>query len=356
MRVVLYRPSLDARSGAGRLLEMQWRGLRAAGIDAQLVCARGALRFWFRTGVRARRGSVAGVERLRATGAMIVDHGACITNAHVVFVHNLAIEVAHHLPAADVSDAVERERRFFGQLQPNASIVANSRLVADALAARYALSPERIRVLYPGFDSQRFNLERAAVLRGAARKSLGLTRDTLLVGFVTSGDFAKRGLDVFLDCAARICAQRADVRFLVVGSKRLPGWARDHAVVRSGLLQYRPKVGSPEPWFAALDLFLYAAHYEEFGIVLAEAQAMGVPVLTSHRVGAAECLPAVYAPWLVARPEAERLAAMALTLLADVPLRRRLADAAAHSVAAFDEHAYVAGTLELIAAQKRRLK
>jgi UDP-glucose:(heptosyl)LPS alpha-1,3-glucosyltransferase len=127
-------------------------------------------------------------------------------------------------------------------------------------------------------------------------------------------------------------------------------------VVRAGLLQYRPKVSSPEPWFAALDLFLYAAHYEEFGIVLAEAQAMGVPVLTSRLVGASECLPAVYAPWLVARPEAEPLAAKAVTLLADVPLRRELAAAAARSVTAFDERAYVAGAIELIAAQKRRLK
>lgn len=356
MTVVLYRPSLDARSGAGQLLEMQWRGLRAAGIDAQLACARGALRFWWRTGVRARRRSVAGVERLRESGATIVDHGACVTNAHVVFVHNLATEAAQHLPAAGVSEAVERERRFFSELQPNASIVANSRLVADALIARYALSPERIRVLYPGYRAQRFNLERAATLRSAARRALSLPRDALLVGFVTSGDFAKRGLDVFLDCAARICAHRPDARFLVVGSKRLPDWARDHAVVRAGLLQYRPKVSSPEPWFAALDLFLYAAHYEEFGIVLAEAQAMGVPVLTSRLVGASECLPAVYAPWLVARPEAEPLAAKAVTLLADVPLRRELAAAAARSVTAFDERAYVAGAIELIAAQKRRLK
>ena len=37
MTVVLYRPSLDARSGAGQLLEMQWRGLSAAGIPA-LIC------------------------------------------------------------------------------------------------------------------------------------------------------------------------------------------------------------------------------------------------------------------------------------------------------------------------------
>ena len=241
-------------------------------------------------------------------------------------------------------------------MQPGAAIVANSQLVAAALSARYGLPAERIRVLYPGYCSRRFTRERAAALRAAARHTLGVPREAPLVGFVTSGDFAKRGLDVFLDCAARIAAQRPDARFLVVGSKRLPEWARATALVRSGVVHHRPKARNPEPWFAALDLFLYAARYEEFGIVLAEAQAMGVPVLTSRLVGASECLPAAYAPWLVAKPEAEPLAAMAVTLLADGPLRQQLAEAAARSITGFDERAYAAGTIELIAAQKRRLK
>ena len=70
-----------------------------------------------------------------------------------------------------------------------------------------------------------------------------------------------------------------------------------------GVVRYRPKSRHPEPWFAALDLFLYPARFEEFGMVLAEAQAMGVPVLTSRRVGASECLPSAYAPWLLDGPE-----------------------------------------------------
>jgi hypothetical protein len=43
-------------------------------------------------------------------------------------------------------------------------------------------------------------------------------------------------------------------------------------------------------------------------------------------------------------------------LLEDAPLRRRLADAAAATVAAFDSRAYVEGTRRLLAAQKPRLK
>jgi glycosyltransferase involved in cell wall biosynthesis len=211
-------------------------------------------------------------------------------------------------------------------------------------------------VLYPGFSARRYSLERAAELRAAARAALGVAPAAPLVGFVTSGDFVKRGLDLFLDAAAAIASARPDARFLAVGSKRLPEEARAHALVRRGSLLYRPKSRDPAPWFAALDLFLYAARFEEYGMVVAEALAMGVPVLTSRRVGAAECLPEAYAPWLLDEPEPKLLAERALTLLGDAPLRARLAAAAAESVGAFDDRAYGAGTRALLAAQNRRLK
>ena len=354
MTVVLYRPSLDARSGAGQLLEMQWRGLTSAGVPTLLACERGAFRFWVRTGVRARRLTVQDVERLHARGATVVDHGLSLPSAELVFVHNLATAVAQHLPGHDSAALVEREREYFRALNPSATVVANSKLVADALCEHFGIAGERVTVLHPGFESQRYSPQRAAALRAAARRRLGVDVGAPLVGFVTSGDFAKRGLDLFLDAAARIAAARPDARFLVVGSKRLPAEARAHALVRAGAVLYRPKSRRPEPWFAALDLFLYAARFEEYGMVLAEAQAMGIAVLTSRRVGASECLPRVYVPWLLDSPDPDGMAERALALLADADLRARLAAAAVESVSAFDGRAYVEGTRRLLAAQNRQ--
>jgi glycosyltransferase involved in cell wall biosynthesis len=356
MTVVLYRPSLDARSGAGQLLEMQWRSLDAAGIPALIACERGALKFWLRTGVRARRRSVQELERLCAQGERVVDHGLTLPNAELVFVHNLASEAQRHLPHADSANAARREREFFGALNPAATVVANSTLVAEALRSHFGLTPERVSVLYPGYRSQRYSLQRAAELRDGARRALGLDAQVPLVGFVTSGDFVKRGLDLFLETAARIASARPATRFLVVGSKELPESARAHALVRGGVVLYRPKSRYPEPWFATLDVFLYSARFEEYGMVVAEAQAMGVPVVTSRLVGASECLPEAYAPWLLDRPEPTTMAERALTLLADPALRARLAAAAAASVLAFDDRAYGEGTQALLAAQNRRLK
>ena len=54
-------------------------------------------------------------------------------------------------------------------------------------------------------------------------------------------------------------------------------------------------------------------------MVVLEALACGIPVLTSRRVGAAECLPPPYEPWLLAAPEPIRFAEFAVRLLGNEP-------------------------------------
>ena len=196
-------------------------------------------------------------------------------------------------------------------------------------------------------------MSKAATFRRKARGVLRLEDRTPLVGFVTSGDFRTRGLDTFLESAERIAQARSDVRFLVVGSKRLPDWTAGHPLITGGRVHYRPKSSRPERWLAALDIFLYAARFEAFGMVISEAQAMGIPVLTSRRVGASECLPIDYAPWLIDQPDSTEFAAKALMLLADPDARRRLALAGLNHVTAFDQHHYMRETVATILDQKR---
>ena len=355
MTILLYRPSLDFASGAGQLMQMQLRALRAAGESAEIGCERGALKFWLRSGTRARRISVRAA-RNASHGRFVVDHGLCVPNARVVFVHNLATEASAHLSRPDWAAQAEAERSFFRELRADAPLVANSRLVARALCAHFALAPERVVVQHPGFRAARFNPARAANLRAAARRELGISENVPHVGLITSGDFEKRGLDVFVGAAERITAARADTRFLVVGSKSLPAAVRAHALVGTGRLLYRPKSRAPERWFAALDLFLYPALFEEFGMVVLEAQAVGLPIVTSRRVGAAECLPPDYEPWLADRPLMDDLAERVLALLADAATRGRLSAAGLANAPTYDDRAYARASAETILVQKRRLK
>ena len=357
MTILLYRPGLDIDSGAAQLILAQWRALRGRNVPVELGCERGALKLALRTGTLARRLSPADAGRLQSERArFVVDHGMCVPGAKVVFVHNLAVEVSQHVERPDWAPRLAVEREYFGALAADALVVANSRLVQIALCKHFGLAPERVVVHWPGFSSDRFTTGRAAALRAAALHDLGVDDGTLLVGFVTSGDFAKRGLDLFLASAEKIVTARPDVRFLVVGSKELPAHFRDHALVASGALRYRPKGPRPERWFAALDLFLYAARFEEFGMVVAEAQAVGVPIVTSRLVGAAECLADAYGPWLLERPDPAELADRSLALLADRRQRHELALAGVAHAPSVDDREYARATLETILAQNRRLK
>jgi glycosyltransferase involved in cell wall biosynthesis len=285
----------------------------------------------------------------------VVDHGLSVPNAAVVFVHNLATEASARLSRPDWVAQAAAERAFFAELRADALLVANSRLVADALCARLRVAPERVVVQHPGFRGETFNPARAAGLRAAARRELGVAAGAPLVGLITSGDFEKRGLDLFVASAERIAAARADARFLVVGSKSLPAAVRGHPLAASGRLLHRPKRRDPERWFAALDVFLYPARFEEFGMVILEAQAVGLPIVTSRSVGAVECLPPVYERWLSDRPVAAELAERVLALLADDGVRRELSAAGVANAPQYDDRAYARASAAAILAQKRRL-
>ncbi|HEY7673442.1 MAG TPA: glycosyltransferase family 4 protein [Gammaproteobacteria bacterium] len=359
MNVLLYRPSLSVTSGAGQLIAMQVRGLVAQGARVEVGAARGALRFFVRTGIRARRLALARANALAAAKErteIVVDHGACLVRADITFVHNLCTEAQRFVARAEWVDEIEQERAFFAGLAADTPIVANSHLVKGALIRHFGLAPNRIAVHYPGFRSAVFVPAATPALRARARASIGLDAETCVVGLVTSGDFEKRGLKIFFEAAARIVERAAGTRFLVVGSTRLPEWAQHHALVTTGRVVYRPKNRHPERWLAALDVLLYPAPFEEFGMVVAEAQALGVTVVTSRRVGAAECLPPDYAPWVLDQPAADAFADKVGELLADANTRQRLAAAAAATVRNFDDRSYVRATVGAILAQKLRLR
>ncbi len=351
MNVLLYLRRLDLHSGAGQLVRMQATGLLKAGARVRIRCQRGAVKFFFGTGLPVRPVSKAGVGALnQVRDHIIVDNGMQLSRANVSFVHSLITEANVYLQRDDLDAEIEREAAFFGDLAADTTIVANSNLVKKALVGHFGLNAQRIVVHHPGFQSQKFDSKRAAQHRERAREALQISAGTPVVGFVTSGDFHKRGLDLFLASAALIAAARPEVRFLVVGSRRLPAWAATHPLIASGRLAYRPKNRRPELMMAALDIFLYAARFEEFGMVISEAQALGIPVVTSRRVGATECLPREYAQWLLDAPDSAGLAAKSLALLGDEAARRSLARAGLESVRNFDQQHYEDATAATILA------
>jgi glycosyltransferase involved in cell wall biosynthesis len=355
--VLLYRRSLALKSGAGQLMLMQASALEALGERVRIGGERGRLKFILGSRRLVRKLLPADARLVaRAREQLVVDHELAIPEAAIAFVHNLARAGGELSSNEPLQSAAASDAQYFAELPKEIPIVANSNLVRNILISRFSLDSDRIAVHHPGFDSDRFQLSVREKLRPDARAALGVADGVPLVGLVTSGNLAKRGIDQFLEIAARIRSESKTARFLVVGSKKLPDVLAHHKMILDGTVLHRSRTSRPEQWFAALDLFLYPAPYEEFGMVVSEAQAMGVPIIASDQVGATECLPAVYDQWIVRTRDVNDFALKALALIEHPALARALVAEALESISRHDGRAYGAATAQAILAQKRRLK
>ena len=227
------------------------------------------------------------VSRLRRTNdVMLIDHGQLIGSADIGYVHNfLAPQYVSRIPGYLADSHLPWRAN-----ESTPILVANSRMVQRALVERLKLPEERVIVVYPGYDPDRFAPDIRHRLRSESRKQLRIDPDPPLVGLVASGDFEKRGVNRFLDCVSELRTRHPGLRALILGARRWPPALSSHPLYESGEVIYRPSSFTPEFFLAALDLFLFPARYEEFGIVVLEAMAMGIPVVTSSAVGASELL------------------------------------------------------------------
>lgn len=225
--------------------------------------------------------------------------------------------------------------RFHGQIlteQKFSLLIANSRLMKDEVIRRFGVPGEKVRVVYPGHDPERFRPQDRARLGLELRRRLGLTGADLLVGMITSGDFTKRGVSIFLAALSRLAADtKKKISAVVVGSESRLARYRQLAG-ETGLgprVHFLPPVAQVERCYHALDIYVHPALYEEFGQSVQEAMACGVPVLTSARVGASELLSNLgpEARGLVQeKPEAEALGWELQNLIDQASLRARYAE------------------------------
>lgn len=100
----------------------------------------------------------------------------------------------------------------------------------------------------------------------------------------------KKGCDLLLEAFSKIANRDADLRLVMAGPDQT-GWQAtlqqmaktlgiDDRVVWPGMLQGPMKWGA----FLAAELFMLPSHQENFGVAVAEALALGTPVMISNKV------------------------------------------------------------------------
>ncbi len=247
-----------------------------------------------------------------------------------VTVHDLGYEYFPH--------AHPRRQRWYLQWSTRHNvrraqhIFVDSRATAEDLQRWYGASPDRISVVYPGLPSTvAFTSTTEQILQ--VRHRYGLTRPYLLfVGTL----HPRKNLLRLLNAFARVhhvpviteAPQPLPPPLLVLAGK--PGWLSDPILQRAReddlrervrLLGYVPDADLPPLLQGALAL-VYPSLHEGFGFPVVEAQALGVPVLTSNRSSLPEV--AGDGALLVDPTDEESLARALERLITDPALRRRL--------------------------------
>jgi glycosyltransferase involved in cell wall biosynthesis len=183
-------------------------------------------------------------------------------------------------------------------------------------------------VYFPPVDTERF--APSPEQRASLRDELGIPHDAPLVGTVSHLTPLK-ALENFLAAAVGISATRPDAHFVVVGSA-----PESHAAYGERLRRQAAALELPHPivfagprddverWYAAMDVDLITSRSEGTTTTALEAQACGVPVVSTDVGAVHEVVDDGVTGLLVPPGDAEAIAAATLSLLQDPPRRAEL--------------------------------
>lgn len=292
LRVALEVESLD-RGGLENVVADLAVAIRDLGVEPVVFCTQ-------RGGARADEVRAAGIDvvvlrsadRAHELGALLDERRIDLLNPHFSTVGVRAaaergipvVPTLHNAYAwvgASVVDDVRSLDRFV------AGYTAVSRFVAEFSARRFAIDPERIRVIP---NAYRAGGSGRRIDRATARRELGLLDDVPLLLQVGRVDPVKCQL-ALVDAVAELRRSRPDLRAWVAGSRGDPGYAArvEERLAQDGsaavtLLGERDDV---DRLLAAADVFVMPSVLEGLSLSVIEALAAGVPAVLTRTGDAA---------------------------------------------------------------------
>jgi len=334
-------------------------GQQACGADAGLICGRNRLAEEDSVAFQARRKGLdpivlelpkhfrlkAAWKDIRAIRALVREQQVDVLHSHLPNaqltnvlacgrVRNTPL-IVHSVYEPDGKAMPLRNRIFsFAGTHGWVVVAAEAR---NCLTQRYGIAPERILLLEPPVDIERFQTTTRNV-----RATFGLAPDDVVVGLV-SRIGTNRGVDLLLKAIALIKAECPRLKALIVGRGEIEGAVKQPAaelgisdrIVLAGYCRGEKLVAA----YRAMDIFSYMQPGTDKSCrAIREALAAGVPV-TGKRTG--------FIPTLIREDETGRLfendpADLARVLkeqYLDPDSRTRMARAAAIDAASrFDRH------------------
>ena len=175
--------------------------------------------------------------------------------------------------------------------RPGRIVIAISKMVRRDLVRHHGVPLDDVRLVYNGVDALRFSPDLRQTHRSPVRRALGLAGGSTL--FLTvAHNFRLKGVPTLLRAMTLLRATgRRHLALAVVGGKRIGPWQR--AARRLGIadaVRFVGPVDDPTPYYAAADVYVQPTFYDPCSLVVLEALACGLPVVTSRFNGAGELM------------------------------------------------------------------
>jgi UDP-glucose:(heptosyl)LPS alpha-1,3-glucosyltransferase len=228
-------------------------------------------------------------------------------------------------------------KQYLGPRPP--LVVVNSHMVSRHFQEYLGYRHDDVRVVRSAIDADRFPEHDRLRRRLEARIRWGLDAEDT-VGLFAAMNYRLKGLEPLLH-AVRLVPDSVRFRLLVVGNPRTAPYV---ALARRLGLTHRVCFAGPcsemaNAYFAA-DFLVHPTFYDPCSLVVLEALACGLPVITSRANGASEMLSPPREGYVISDPHDHRRLAWALLQLCD-PARRCACSQAARRTAAawtFEQH------------------
>jgi len=224
----------------------------------------------------------------------------------------------------------EIERRQYDPAR-GTRVVAVSRMVRGHLERYLGVPPGRVEVIPNAIDADRLALDDPAAARRAFRSRHGLSSTDLVALFV-GHNFRLKGLGPLLEALAlriRRDSSARPVHLLVVGGGNLGPYRGE--VRRLGLGDHVKLIGFVDDvrtCYHASDFFVLPTYYDPCALVVFEALACGLPVVTTAQNGAGELIAEGVEGFVVPSPDRAGALADAMDALSRDDLRRAMSAAA----------------------------
>lgn len=197
----------------------------------------------------------------------------------------------------------------------------------DMRAHHPTIAEKQVRVVYNGVDTERFSPARCKPLRRTTRDALGAGQDVVFL--LLAHNFRLKGVTTAIRALARLLGRGALVRLVVVGRDRPAPYRRlARRLACADRVRFVSEATDPVPFYAAADVYLQPTFYDPCSLVVLEALACSLPVVTTACNGAGELLTPPRDGFVIQDPADHETLALHLEQLMDPDRRRAMAVAA----------------------------